>query len=230
MRISLRLVLPFLAATLIGAASFAQTKPATKPVGFDRWEKEISAFEKKDQKNPPAKGGVVFTGSSSILKWTSLASDFPGINALNRGFGGSQIADATHFADRIIFPYEPKMIVLRAGGNDIHAGKSAEQVFKDYKDFVSTIRAKMPSVPIVFIGQSPAPVRWSERDEVKKLNNLVEDFSKDLPGLKYIETYDLTVTADGKPRADLFVADRLHFNAEGYKLLAERVRPVVMEK
>ncbi len=171
----------------------------------------------------------MFTGSSSIVKWTSLKEDFPEINAINRGFGGSQIADATHFADRIIFPYEPKMIVLRAGGNDINAGKSAEQVFKDYKDFVATIRAKMPSTPIVFIGQSPAPSRWKDRDQVKRLNELVQDYSKDLPGLKFIDTYDLTVTSDGKPREELFVKDRLHFNADGYKLMTERVRPTILE-
>jgi lysophospholipase L1-like esterase len=43
--------------------------------------------------------------------------------------------------------------------------------------------------------------------------------------LKYLETYDLPLGADGRPRAELFVADQLHFNADGYKLLTERVRP-----
>jgi lysophospholipase L1-like esterase len=43
--------------------------------------------------------------------------------------------------------------------------------------------------------------------------------------LKYIETYETTLGTDGKPRPELFVEDKLHFNAEGYKLLAERVRP-----
>ena len=30
--------------------------------------------------------------------------------------------------------------------------------------------------------------------------------------------------ADGRPRAELFRKDRLHFNAEGYKILAAAVR------
>ena len=205
----------------------AQTKPATKPTGFAQWEAKISSYEKADQTNPPAKGGVVFTGSSTILRWETLATDLPGINAINRGFGGSQIVDATHFADRIIFPYEPKMVVLRAGGNDIHAGKSAEQVFADYKAFVATVRTKLPEVPIVFLSLSPAPSRWEERDADKKLNELIKQFTEQTPGLKYIETYDMTLTPDGKAREELFVQDRLHFNAEGYKLLTERVRPVV---
>jgi lysophospholipase L1-like esterase len=43
--------------------------------------------------------------------------------------------------------------------------------------------------------------------------------------VSYVECYGMTVTADGKPRYDLFVDDMLHFNGAGYKLLAERIRP-----
>jgi lysophospholipase L1-like esterase len=57
------------------------------------------------------------------------------------------------------------------------------------------------------------------------LNRLVENFVRRMPHLKYIETYDLPLGADGRPRPELFVVDNLHFNTDGYKLLAERVRP-----
>jgi lysophospholipase L1-like esterase len=208
----------------------ATTRPATTTAAahdFQKWEKEISAFEEADRNNPPAKGGIVFIGSSTIRGWRTLASDYPEHHVINRGFGGSQIVDATHFADRIVIPYAPKMVFLRAGGNDIHAGKSAEQVFQDFKDFVATIHRKLPDTEVVFIGLAPAPVRWDERDANKALNALVERFAKEHPRVGYVDTYDTTVTPDGQPREELFVKDRLHFNAEGYKLLAERVRPML---
>src|SRR5438876_142140 len=69
------------------------------------------------------------------------------------------------------------------------------------------------------------PSRWDEREANRQLNELVKRYVDHTPYLKYVETYDLTVTPDGKAREELFIADRLHFNAEGYKLLAERVRP-----
>ena len=47
--------------------------------------------------------------------------------------------------------------------------------------------------------------------------------------LKYVEMYDLSLTPDGKPREDLFVADRLHFTPEGNHLMADRVRPYLPE-
>jgi lysophospholipase L1-like esterase len=53
----------------------------------------------------------------------------------------------------------------------------------------------------------------------------VEIFARQTPHLKYIEASDFVLDADGKPRPELFRDDKLHFNAAGYKLLAERVRP-----
>jgi lysophospholipase L1-like esterase len=214
------------------AARAQESKPAatTKPHNFERWEKEISAYEAKDKNSPPAKGGLVFIGSSTIRGWKTLAQDFPDHNVINRGFGGSQIIDSTHFADRVIFPYEPKMVLLRAGGNDINAGKSAERVFGDFKDFADKVHGKLPDATIVFISLSPAPARWKERDENKRLNEMVIEYTKDKPYLKYVETYDMTLKPDGTAREELFVADKLHFNPEGYKLLAERVRPALPAK
>jgi lysophospholipase L1-like esterase len=139
--------------------------------------------------------------------------------------GGSEVVDITHFADRIIFPYEPKMIFLRLGGNDIHNGKSAEQTFADYKELVATVHAKLPETEIVFISQNPSLARWEQKDKEHALNKLILDFTKQTPHLKYCEIADMVLGKDGKPRADLFVEDKLHLNADGYKLLVERVRP-----
>ncbi|MCX6910286.1 MAG: GDSL-type esterase/lipase family protein [Verrucomicrobia bacterium] len=136
---------------------------ADKPPG-QRWEKDILAFESADTKNPPPKDAILFIGSSSIKLWKTLAKDFPGHKVINRGFGGSQIADATRYADRIIIPCKPRLIVLGAGGNDIHGGKSPEQVADDFKAFVEKIRAALPDTRIAFYAITPAPVRAAELD------------------------------------------------------------------
>ena len=65
------------------------------------------------------------------------AQDFPEHKIINRAFGGNEICDSTHYPERMIFHYEPKMIFLRAGGSDIQAGKTPEQLFADYKDLVA---------------------------------------------------------------------------------------------
>jgi lysophospholipase L1-like esterase len=194
---------------------------------FAKWEKEISAYEASDKTNPAPKGALLFIGSSTVRMWKTLAQDFPKAKVINRGFGGSQIVDSTHFAERVIFPYKPSKVFLRAGGNDLWAGKSAEEVFGDFKDFVAKVHRKLPKTEIVFVSLSPSIARWKQADKEKALNTMVQGFVKQNPGLKYIETYPLPLGSDAQPRPELFLPDKLHFNAEGYKLLAEAVRPFV---
>jgi lysophospholipase L1-like esterase len=212
----------FVAVAVFISGCASAPKQTPRPHNFARWEKEIAAYE--DVTNPPPKGAIVFTGSSTIRLWKTLAADFPGHEVINRGFGGSEIIDVAHFADRIIVPYQPSMVVLRAGGNDLWAGKTPEQVFADFKIFVKTVHAKLPSTKIVYISWSPSIARWSQAGKEKALNDLVKKYIHGKPYLMYLETYDLPLGPDGNPRRELFVADKLHFSAEGYKLLAERVR------
>ena len=212
--------------TVAQAQSAAPAAPA-KAHDFARWEKDIAAFEASDRTAPPPKNALLFVGSSTIVRWKTLQQDYPAHQIVNRGFGGNEIADSTHFAGRMIFPYQPRTIFLRAGGNDIHNGKTPEQVFADFKEFVATVHAKLPKTEIVYISLSPSIARWDERDAGKKLNALIADFVNRTPRLKYIETADLVLDAKGEPRPELFVEDKLHFSPEGYKLLIERVRPFV---
>jgi hypothetical protein len=191
------------------------------------WEREISAYERMDATNPPPKGGIEFIGSSTIARWKTLAADFAGQPVYNRGFGGSEVVDSTHFASRIVFPYAPAKIFFRAGGNDLWAGKSAAQVFADYQEFTAVIHSNLPATEIYFISWNATPARWKQHDQEIALNAAVAAFVRDKPYLKYIEAYDIALDAQGRPRPELFVADGLHFNAAGYRLLADRVRPYV---
>jgi lysophospholipase L1-like esterase len=206
-------------------ASFRTAVGAETNHNFAKWEQEIKAYEASDLTNPPPKHCLLFTGASTIRKWTTLAQDYPNQPVINRGVGGSEVVDITHFADRIVFPYEPKMIFFRSGGNDIHGGKSVEQTFADYKEFVATVHAKLPETEIVFISQNPTLARLEQNDKEQAYNKLVKEYSKQTPHLQYCEMTDLVLDKDGKVRAELFQTDKLHFNAEGNKLMAERVRP-----
>lgn len=210
-----------LVALLLVAGGMVQARPGGSLV----WEHDIAAFETADKTNPPPHGGIEFIGSSTIARWKTLRQDFAGQPVFNRGFGGSEAADSVYFADRIVIPYAPKMIFFRAGGNDLAAGKTPATVFADYKEFVTKVHAQLPETEIVFISWSPTPARWKQHEKELELNRLAKDFTAQTPHLKYIETYDLPLGADGQPRKELFVSDGLHFNADGYKLLAERVRP-----
>src|SRR5436309_324109 len=124
----------------------------------DRWEAAIRKFEEADRKSPPAPGQVVFIGSSSIRLW-KLAESFPHVPALNRGFGGSQLSDAARYAERIVTPYKPRVVVLYGGDNDLAAGKKPEMVRDDYKNFGTAGGDKLQQLKSDFIAIKPSPKR-----------------------------------------------------------------------
>ena len=190
-----------------------------------KWEKEIAAFEQADREHPPEKGGIVFTGSSTIRRWKNLAADFPGFRVVNRGFGGSQMEDSAYFTGRILVPHEPAAIVIFAGSNDINAGKTADAVVADFKAFVAKVRARLPKTEIGFIEITTSPSRWSQREKVIEANRQIRAFCEESQGVKFIAVREKFLGTNGEPREELFEADRLHPNADGYKILSDAILP-----
>jgi lysophospholipase L1-like esterase len=189
------------------------------------FEKDIRAFEAADTKQPPPKGAVLFVGSSSIRLWSTLAEDFPGVPVINRGFGGSEIADSTRYADRIVIPYHPRRIVIYAGDNDIAKGKSPLQVADDFRAFVEKVRAALPDVPISYICIKPSLQRWKLVDKIKQADHLIEQYAGGEKSIDYIDVFAPMLGPDGTPRKELFRDDGLHLNAKGYALWASIIRP-----
>lgn len=190
----------------------------------NRWEPRIKAFEDRDRTEPPAKGGILFVGSSSIVGW-DLAKCFPNLPAINRGFGGSQIADSIHFAARIVLPYEPKVVVFYAGDNDIASGKTPEQVAADYARFVEKIHGALPKARIVFVAIKPSVARWKLAEKMRQANALIREAAEKDPRLVFVDIDTPMIGDDGLPRAELLKADGLHLNDAGYELWSTLVLP-----
>ncbi len=194
---------------------------------------EINAFWEADQKQRPPSGAVLFMGSSSVRLWATLAQDFPDVPVINRGFGGSLIQDSTQYADRIALPYDPKIIIMFAGTNDLAYGnKSPQQVLQEYEDFVARIHSALPDTRIAFISISPTVARWGNEAKILETNHLIQEFTlqnnSNSEKLDFIDTHSQLLTADGQPQPSLLRADGLHFNAEGYKVFTAIVKPRIM--
>ena len=212
-------------ALALAPALRADDKAPAQPHDFAQWENEIAALEKADALTPPPKGGIVFVGSSSIRLWKTLAQDFPQHRVLNRGFGGSEIADSVHFADRLVLAYEPRMVVLYAGGNDLNNGRPPAEVFADFQAFTARLRAQLPDAEIAYISSAGNPARWAQVGNVRALNGLIAAFIKDQPHMQFINVFTPMLGGDGLPRPEIFVADKLHMNAAGYQIWTATVRP-----
>ena len=155
----LALILPLLTLSRISAAP-------------EQWKAEIDRFTAADAAHPPQSQGVLFVGSSTIRKWTSLAKDFPAVPVINRGFGGSELSDSVFYADRIAIPYRPRLIVVYAGDNDLARGKTPAIVHGDFRAFCAKIHAALPQTRILFVAIKPSPSREKLKDKIIAANGL----------------------------------------------------------
>jgi lysophospholipase L1-like esterase len=200
-----------------------QTDKAS-PDTYARWEPEIAKFEAEDARVRRRPGAILFVGSSSIRLW-DLGKSFPDHATINRGFGGSQIDDSVHFANRIVTSYQSPVVVMYAGDNDIASGKSPERVAADFEAFVSVVREKLPETQIVFIGIKPSIARWKLVGKVREANKLIQSIAEVDKRLTFIDVDGPMIGDDGLPRKELFRDDGLHLNDAGYALWTKLVLP-----
>ncbi|HWN18967.1 MAG TPA: SGNH/GDSL hydrolase family protein [Gemmatimonadales bacterium] len=215
-----------LLAGVCAGALLAQT-PAAPGLDPKRFEADIQAFEAADRASPPSPGGVVFVGSSSMKNWTDVAADFPGVPLLNRGFGGSTMADVVFYMDRIVTPYQPRLVVLYAGDNDMAHGLMPDRVLADYRGLVTRLRSALPATRLAFVSIKPSPSRRAYLDRMRETNRRIRaDIERDSLQT-YVDVFTPMLDRKGQPRPELFEADSLHLTRAGYLLWRSLLAPVV---
>ncbi len=193
-----------------------------------RWHNELAAFARADQERFPAPGGVVFVGSSTVRMWTRLSQDFalqvPG-GVVNRGFGGSTLADCALFARDLVVRYKPRHVMVYAGDNDLAEGRTPLQVLDSFARFANAVRAELPDTRISFISVKPSPSREQLLPQIRETNHVVSAYLNLLPNSEFIDIYTPMLGADGRPRPELFRSDKLHMTDEGYRLWQSVIAP-----
>jgi lysophospholipase L1-like esterase len=197
--------------------SDAAAEGTRKKNPHSRWEPAIRRFEEADRKNPKPRDGVLFVGSSSIRFW-DLKKSFPKLEAINHGFGGSEIADTVHFVDRIVWPFTPRVIVFYAGDNDIAGGNSAEETAKDFKTFSKQLHEQLPDTQLIYVAIKPSIARWSLSKEMSKANAAIAEQCRLDDKRIFLNIWTPMLGDNGQPKPDLFLKDGLHLNAAGYEL------------
>lgn len=169
-------------------------------------------------------GRPLFVGSSSIRLW-KLDESFPQLQAVNHGFGGSELSDSVRLFDRIVKPVQPSIIVVYAGDNDIAKGKKADQVVSDFRAFVSKARASLSKpTPILFIAIKPSLSRWALAEEMQRANHQIQTICSQDSSLTFVDIWQPMLNDQGTPTESLFLKDGLHLNESGYRIWATELR------
>ena len=222
--------------TVLACAAPGRPAPGPRPVvvaelkplaDSARWSAELRAFAHTDSVTPPPAAPVLFVGSSSIRKWESLTADFPSLPVLNRGFGGSRMDDVLRYADRVVFRYHPRAIVLYEGDNDLLEGRSPARIAGDVAEFLGRVRTTLPMTRVICIGVKPSPSRWNLVDKVRETNSLLEAIVTRDTMATFVDVFTPMLGANGRPRPELFLSDSLHMMPAGYVIWRDAVAPAL---
>lgn len=188
-----------------------------KQRNFTRFEKEIVRFEENDKALMPKSNGILFVGSSSIRLWKNVAQDMAPMPVINRGFGGATIGEVNYYFKRIVAKYHPRFLVFYAGENDLfHPEVSVDSVVNDFNRFRDSMRVYEPQCRMYFVSVKPSPARWHFQEKFTEANKRFQAICASDPNWMYVDIVPQMLTADGRPRKDIFRSDSLHMNSFGY--------------
>ena len=220
-RLSLAL-LSLASAALVCAADDAAKR-------WEQYEPSFKAFADADRANPTAKGGILFVGSSIFRQWTTVADQMAPLPVLNRAFGGSRTGDQLARFDHLVPRYVPRVIVYYCGSNDLNArpADAPEKIFARFREFSERVRAKFPATRLIYVSATRSPDRVDRWEQVDHYNALARAYCAATPGRTFIDLNPALVDANGHPRLDLYVADKLHFHPPAYVAFTAILKPVL---
>ncbi len=192
-----------------------------------KWEKDIAAWEEKDKSEVADESSILFLGSSSIRRWTTVSKDMAPWPCVSRGYGGAKFSDLAIYAPRLLAAHHPRGVVIYVG-NDITGkpdlDKSPEEVVRLLGIVVDAVKKQSPNAEVFVIAITPAPSRFAAWPQIQAANHQLKAFCERGKQLHFIETHPFYLTAEGEPRPELFVEDRLHQNASGYQIWSGIIR------
>lgn len=168
---------------------------------------------------------VVFIGSSSIRMWSTLEQDFPDFQILNHGFGGSEYKDLITFREQLIEEFEPSMVVVYAGDNDIANGTEVSMALNNADQFIDGLKRIANGAPVVVLSAKPSIARWELKDKYIEFNTELERVISTLDHAVYVDIWQPMLNSKGEVNKKLFLEDGLHMNDKGYEIWKNALKP-----
>ncbi len=192
---------------------------------------DIQSFKQRDRERAPQQGGILFIGSSSFTYWSDVRDWFPGYEITNRAFGGSQLTDLIRYANELIDPYQPRQVVIYCGENDVAAADTLQvkTVVNRFQTLFGILRQKLPQAQISFVSMKPSPSRRKYWPKMIAANKAIGAFLKTRPNTAFVDVYPLMFNGKAQPKPEIFKADSLHMNEQGYAIWQKAIEPVLVK-
>ncbi len=157
---------------------------------------------------------LLFEGDSDVELWDT--SGYP--DSHNVGVGGAVCADVLDTIDDTLQTYQPSVVVLVCGENDLW-GQDVSDTFDDVSAVFERIQAS--GATTYYMGTKPEPSTTSLHDEYRAYDTRISEHAARLASdgdtpLVMIDVYR-GFQAEGNPDS-LYQSDELHLSEEGYAL------------
>jgi lysophospholipase L1-like esterase len=178
-------------------------------------------FQGTPAKKVSKEGPIIFFGDSlTVGVGANKGEDFPSLitkelnltNVINAGVSGDTTSTALIRLQQDVIDKNPSLVVVLLGGNDFLQRVPAEETIKNLDEIVKKISETGSAVVLVHL----------------KANPLKEPYK--VPTIEIAEKYEAELVLnilDGIFGNSKLMADQIHPNAEGYKIMAERISPHV---
>lgn len=197
---------------------------------FNRFEDVVKNYESSELPVlDTLKNKIIFYGSSTMYFWGPyLKENFYPLPVIGHGFGGSTFPEMIFFSPRLLYPFNPKIIVLYCE-NDLFnlPVKSTNQVRDDICEQFARIHENLPNTKIYYLAMKHSFARdfnWSSMNEV---NQKVKGLCDSTTHLNYIDLNYTLLNLNGKLDSTLFEKDMLHMNQYGYKKWSIALKPIL---
>ena len=205
---------------------------ASLKVNNDTYENKAKKYE---QTASLKRKGIVMAGSSSMENWTTSKEDMSPLSTVNVGIGGTVAEQWTEsLAQRLIYPFDPRAVVLYVGVNNIvNASKTGEQTGNALKLLFDDIHAHLPDATVYFIMINDIPLvyqsdRIGQREEIEIANGIVREYAEGKEWMVLVDAGAGLIKDSGKPNSAYFLTDGLHMSLCGYAIWGAAVKEAVI--
>lgn len=178
---------------------------------------------------------ALLIGSSSMDFWYTYSIDLPELRVVNTGKGGTKSYDWLEKYDEKVAPYAADTVVCYLGGNDINKGKTPEETTANMEELFLRIKRDNPNATLFYVLVNPAS-RYTDTDGNLNENGLtMEEFNDRMVNMcqrysdfiKIIDMREKLLAEKYKINTELYRADGMHLNIEGYKIWTEVIRKAI---
>jgi lysophospholipase L1-like esterase len=199
-------------------------------VDLQRFADQVAALEAELAASPPAPGGILFYGSSTMANWRQdslLQRQFAPWQVISTGFGGSTAEEALYCYRQLVLPARPAILVYYEGDNDLSLDYTPNQVLELTHRLFEWARRDLPGIRFVIIPVKDYPAQTVSQEQLAAMNLLFAEYVAEYTDTIIVEIGPVLRDDSGEVRTDIFEADGVHFNLKGYDLLAAQVKAVL---